>query len=66
MEENVRRGGFGEQVLDEMKSLPRENPVHVEIIAVPDAYIHHANRDSQMRTAGIDAETVYQRIREIL
>ncbi|MGO5313736.1 1-deoxy-D-xylulose-5-phosphate synthase [Bilifractor sp. LCP21S3_A7] len=66
MEENVRCGGFGEQVLDEMKSLPEENPVHVEIIAIPDTYIHHAGRDSQLRTAGIDAETVYQRICEIL
>ena len=66
MEENVRCGGFGEQVLDEMKSLPEEDPVHVEIIAIPDTYIHHAGRDSQLRTAGIDAETVYQRICEIL
>ena len=66
MEENVRCGGFGEQVLDEMKSLPEEDAVHVEIIAIPDTYIHHAGRDSQMRMAGIDAETVYQRICEIL
>jgi len=66
MEENVRKGGFGEQVLDVMQSMHTEKPVHVEIIAVPDVYIHHAGQDSQKKTAGIDTESVLERIRAFL
>ncbi|MGN0361854.1 MAG: 1-deoxy-D-xylulose-5-phosphate synthase [Bilifractor sp.] len=66
MEENVRKGGFGEQVLDVIQSMDAGKPVHVEIVAVPDAYIHHASQDSQRKMAGIDTESVLQRIRKLI
>ncbi len=60
MEENVRRGGFGESVLSFVSE--QDLSVKVEIAAIPDIYIHHASPESQKKTAGIDAETIAENI----
>ena len=62
IEENVRSGGFGEQVADFVSE--EELPVRVQIMAVPDRFIHHASIEAQRRAAGIDRETVARRILE--
>ena len=59
-EENVGCGGFGEAVL---RFAAEENlPVRVLTAAVPDAYIRYGTVDSQRRRAGLDAETIVQKV----
>ena len=59
-EENVGCGGFGEAVL---RFVAEENlPVRVLTAAVPDAYIRYGTVDSQRRRAGLDAETIAQKV----
>nr|WP_034909570.1 1-deoxy-D-xylulose-5-phosphate synthase [[Eubacterium] cellulosolvens] len=60
MEENARRGGFGVQVLDFVNS--GRLPVHVEVAAIPDSYIHHASPERQRELCGLDAESMTNRI----
>lgn len=60
IEENVKHGGFGEQVLAFAAS--EDLAVHVDIIAIPDTFIHHGSVDYQRRMAGLDEESVYKRI----
>ena len=61
MEENVRSGGLGEQIL----AFLNEEGIRVDtqIAAIPDIYMRHAGTDAQMRIAGIDAESVTGGIR---
>lgn len=60
MEENVRIGGMGQQILDFVQ---REKlPVDLMIRAIPDAFIHHAAPDRQREIAGLDPETMAKAI----
>lgn len=60
MEENVKAGGFGEQV---MTYLAEHHP-HVQtlIIAVPDAFIPHGNVNILKEKLEMDADHIWQRI----
>lgn len=60
MEENVRCGGFGEQVADFASSAGL--PVRVLIEAVPDVFLHHGTVDSQREHAGLTAEQIRKEI----
>lgn len=62
MEENVATGGFGSQVTDYMQ---REHPeVKILTIALPDSFIEHGNPEKLKEKAGIDAVSVYKKIKE--
>ena len=62
MEENVAAGGFGSQVADYMR---REHPeVKIMTIALPDSFIEHGNPEKLKEKAGIDAVSVYKKIKE--
>lgn len=62
MEENVATGGFGSQVADYMQ---REHPeVKILTIALPDSFIEHGNPEKLKEKAGIDAVSVYKKIKE--
>ena len=62
MEENVQKGGFGSAVLDYMH---RHHPqVRVLNIALPDRFIEHGNPEKLKEKAGIDAVSVYKKIKE--
>lgn len=62
MEENVATGGFGSQVTDYMR---REHPeVKILTIALPDSFIEHGNPEKLKEKAGIDAVSVYKKIKE--
>lgn len=62
MEENVATGGFGSQVADHMQ---REHPeVKILTIALPDSFIEHGNPEKLKEKAGIDAVSVYKKIKE--
>lgn len=60
MEENVISGGFGESVCQLASEL--QLPIKVLNIALPDDYIEHGSVDILKCEAGIDAETVTERI----
>lgn len=62
MEENVASGGFGERVrsyLDE--TCPKTRCLSV---AIPDEYVEHGNVELLKQEIGIDAESVFRRVRE--
>lgn len=60
MEENVRKGGFGESVLSYYEEENR--PVKVLTLALPDNYIEHGNIGVLRKEMGLDAETMTDRI----
>ena len=63
MEENVRNGGFGEQVasfvMEEVLS------ARVQIVALPNRFVHQGSVSSQMKETGIDAESVAGKILKV-
>lgn len=61
MEENVKNGGFGEKVLEYYN----ETGAGLQVIqaALPDMYLEHGNVDLLKAEAGIDAESIFQRIK---
>ncbi|MEE0955927.1 MAG: 1-deoxy-D-xylulose-5-phosphate synthase [Eubacterium sp.] len=62
MEENVRIGGMGQQILDFIES--ERLPVEFMIRAVPDAFIHHAVPERQRKKAGLDPESTAKAVLE--
>lgn len=64
MEENIRIGGFGEQVADCIRE--EKLPVQTEICAVPDAFVGHGSVNWQRKELGLDADSVIRRIEKLL
>lgn len=62
MEENVKTGGFGSAAADYMRVNHPE--VRVEIIALPDRFICHGNPELLKEQTGLDAGSIYERIKE--
>ncbi|MDO5539463.1 MAG: 1-deoxy-D-xylulose-5-phosphate synthase [Eubacteriales bacterium] len=60
MEENVKSGGFGENVLEYLNET--QSRLRMLNISLPDAYVEHGNVDLLRAEAGIDAETIVKRI----
>ena len=64
MEENVRKGGFGEHVA---AWYANENlPVSLINISIPDMFVEHGSPEELCRLTGIDAASVAEKIREWL
>ena len=59
MEENVRNGGFGEQVASFV--MEEELPARVQIVALPNRFVRQGSVASQMKETGIDADSVAER-----
>ena len=64
LEENVQSGGFGEHVASFVNEKNLELKVH--IVAIPDAYVEHGNVSILKKDIGIDAESVYKKVSELL
>lgn len=64
IEENVRRGGFGEAVAD----LLAENDIKTPFINVSldDSFIEHGSRNELLKEHGIDSEEIYGKIRRTI
>lgn len=60
MEENVRNGGFGEAVLDYLNE--SGSRVRFLNISLPDDYVEHGSVELLWRDAGIDADSVTEKI----
>jgi len=65
LEDNVRIGGFGDLLLARMGELGRL-PGHYRQFAFPDTFIEQGSRQELFIHYGLDAESVYQRIRKDL
>lgn len=64
MEENVLRGGFGEKVRDYAVSVDADNEILT--VGIPDVFVEHGSVGELRKELGIDAESVYLRILDIL
>ena len=62
VEDNIRRGGFGEGFASEF----RDAPYDILNIAIPDKFIEHGDIPSLRKECGIDAESIAARIRSRL
>ncbi len=62
VEDNVKRGGFGEGFTAEFRNAPFE----ILNIAIPDAFIEHGDIPSLRKECRIDADSIAERIKEIL
>lgn len=60
MEENVRSGGFGERLAS--FAMEENLPAGVQIIALPNRFVHQGSVASQMKHTGIDAESAAEAI----
>jgi len=58
IEENVRTGGFGQQVLDAVvsRNVPLSSPA--QILALPDKFVEHGAQAFIRRDCGLDAEGI--------
>ena len=64
LEENVYTGGIGQEVMAHMQ----QNKTDIECISValPDVFIEHGKREFLLKKYGLDKESVYNRIKEVL
>ncbi len=64
MEENVRRGGFGESV----SAILTSGGIKTDILncALDDSFIEHGSRDELLKLHGMDIEEIYGKIRRII
>lgn len=60
MEENVRSGGFGERLAS--FAMEENLPVRIQIVALPNRFVHQGSVASQMKHTGIDAESAAEAI----
>ena len=63
MEENVRNGGFGEQVASFV--MEEGLSARVQIVALPNRFVHQGSVSSQMKETGIDADSVAGKILKV-
>lgn len=62
VEENVKRGGFGEQVAAFV--MEQNLPVRVIILAIPDRFIEHGKVEDLQKQCGIDPESIEEMVRK--
>ena len=62
MEENVKSGGFGSAVVEYLHTAYPE--VQVLSVALPDVFMEHGSPEKLKEKAGIDAGSIYNRIKE--
>ena len=64
MEENIKRGGFGESVLSFY--LAKGISPELKIMAVDESFVVHASVASQLKKAGFSKENLIDSIKEML
>jgi len=65
MEENVKNGGFGEQVTNFIYEECNERPT-IQNVSLPNKFIEHGSVDELYKMLGLDAESIAERILEKL
>jgi 1-deoxy-D-xylulose-5-phosphate synthase len=61
LEENVRTGGFGQQVRDALSQTTASH-VPLEIVALPDAFVEHGTQPIIRAEAGLSTDAVLQKV----
>ena len=64
LEENVKRGGFGESVLAYLSQRGANGTVN--IVAVDDKFVRHGTVDEQMTMCGTDVDSIKKIVRQLL
>ena len=64
LEENLLNGGYGMKITRFVEE--RGYPIRVRNIAIPNLYIEHGNVEILKKEAGIDVETILQKINSYL
>ncbi|WP_092476838.1 1-deoxy-D-xylulose-5-phosphate synthase [[Clostridium] polysaccharolyticum] len=65
MEDNVKRGGYGEHVASYLKESGK-NAIKMLNISVPDKFVEHGDVDELYKEIGMDADSIVERILESL
>ena len=60
LEENVKKGGFGESVLSYLSE--KQSSVRIKILAVEDKFVSHASIESQLIACGLSEENLKNEI----
>ena len=64
LEESCSKGGFGSAVVELLNENKIKSDVH--IIGIPDEFVEHGKPDIQKKIAGIDRESIKNKLRQIL
>ncbi len=64
LEDNVRIGGFGSQVLD-MLNKNSINDKDVKIFAFPDEFVEHGETETLFKEHNLDAECIYRQVVDV-
>lgn len=64
VEEGIRHGGYGEMV--SCYVMRNRLPVRVVIRAIDDSFVKHGGVDELRRLLGLDADSVYESVRELI
>ena len=64
IEENTRPGGFGSAVL-EAANAQRLRTDHIRVLALPDEFVEHGDRDDLLADWGLDVESLIATVREM-
>lgn len=65
LEDNLRSGGFGSKVLEELNGRGI-NGIHVHNFAFPDTFIEQGTRNELFEKYGLDKESIYNNIKSII
>lgn len=63
LEENVKRGGFGEKISSFICERGKQQVRHINI-SVPDIFVEHGSVKELQDKLGLDTESIYQRIKK--
>jgi 1-deoxy-D-xylulose-5-phosphate synthase len=61
IEDNAIAGGAGSAVAETLAGHGVSTPL--AMLGIPDRFIEHASREQQLAECGLDAESIYQRVR---
>ncbi|MCO6412363.1 MAG: 1-deoxy-D-xylulose-5-phosphate synthase [Thiogranum sp.] len=61
IEDNAVAGGAGSAVAESLAHMG--NTVPLVMLGIPDSFIEHATREQQLAECGLDAESIYHRVR---
>ncbi len=64
IEDNAIRGGAGSAVAEYLAE--QEVNIPLTLLGIPDEFIEHASREQQLQTCGLDADSIYQRIKKVI
>jgi 1-deoxy-D-xylulose-5-phosphate synthase len=62
LEENMRAGGFGSAVLEELQAAGILDRVKTLSLGIPDCFVPHGNKEALLKSLRLDADSLAERI----